>query len=55
MFKYLLVLFFIMINQASAQVILTGKAIDATTKSPLARANVYINNSTIGTETDISH
>jgi hypothetical protein len=52
MIRYLLCLVFLVFNQVSAQVTLSGKAVDATTKAPLFGANIYINNSTIGTETD---
>ncbi len=50
--NYLIVLFFLIVNSAIAQTVVTGKVVDATTKQALPSFNVYVNNTSIGTNTD---
>lgn len=50
--NYFLFLFFFFIQQASAQVTISGTLIDAKSKAILYGVNVYINNTSIGTVSD---
>ncbi len=53
--KYLLVCFFLMAAACcgfTQQLTISGKVLDGVTKTPLAKATVYINNTTKGTVTD---
>ena len=51
--KYIIILFLFISSTLPAQNILKGKTIDSKTGEPIPGANIYLNNSQVGTSSDL--